>query len=126
MVTVKSLGEALRQFRDSKHLSQDELAERAGMDKGNLSKLERGALDPSKSGYSHKSLGRLSEALGTPLSQIYALAEAIENGVATPDTARLIVTMERLPEKSRGAIREVIDTVAESTGVGRPGGLLKP
>ena len=120
VVTVESLGKALGQLRDAKHLSQDELAERAGMDKGNLSKLERGKLAPGKSGYSHESLGRLSEGLGTPLSQIYALAEAIENGVATPDTARLIVTMERLPEKSQGAIREVINTVAESTGVVTP------
>lgn len=112
VVTVKALGDALRRIREGKGLKLDYMEDRAGMDKGNLSKLERGQ---GKGGYSHESLGRLADALGTPVSQIYALAEEIENGTVTPDTVRLVTTMESLPEKPRAAIREVIDTVSQST-----------
>jgi hypothetical protein len=85
------------------------------MDKGNLSRLEGGKLAPGKSGYSHKSLGRLADALGTPMSQIYALAEEIENGRTTPDTVRLVTAMESLPDDSRAAVKTLVDTVAKST-----------
>lgn len=110
MVTLDALGKALRQLREGKRLTLDDWEDLAGMDKGNLSKLERG-----QGGYSHESVGRLADALGTPVSQIYALAEAVQNGTATPDTVRLVTTMESLPDHPRRAIQAVIDTVAEST-----------
>jgi transcriptional regulator with XRE-family HTH domain len=115
VVTLTALGDALKQIREGKGLKLRDIEDLAGFDKGNLSKLERGKVEPGKSGYSHESLGRLADALETPLSQVYALAEEIQNGAATPDTVRLVITMESLPEKSRGSIREIIDTVAQST-----------
>jgi transcriptional regulator with XRE-family HTH domain len=112
VVSAVSLGKALRQIRLEvfKGVRLDEIGHLAGFDKSNLSKLERG-----RAGFSRKSLGRLADVLGTPVSQIYALAEEIENGTATPDTVHLVLTIEHLPPKPRSALHELIDTIAQST-----------
>jgi transcriptional regulator with XRE-family HTH domain len=114
MISRESLGEALRRLRVEKKLDLEDVV----TDASSLSRIERG-----EQGYSHESLGQIADALGTPLSQIYALAEAIQNGTTTPETVRLVLTMESLPEKPRGSIQEIVDTVAKSIapwdGVGR-------
>ena len=50
----------IRQWRLHKHLSLDQLAERVPMDKGNLSKIERGLLP-----YNQELLERIADALMT-------------------------------------------------------------
>lgn len=50
----------IRQWREMKGLSLDALASRVPMDKGNLSKVERGRLP-----YNQEMLERLADALGT-------------------------------------------------------------
>jgi transcriptional regulator with XRE-family HTH domain len=50
----------IRAWRNHKHLSLDQLASRVPMDKGNLSKVERGLLP-----YNQEMLERLADALGT-------------------------------------------------------------
>jgi transcriptional regulator with XRE-family HTH domain len=50
----------IRQWRQHKHLSLEALAARVPMDKGNLSKVERGLLP-----YNQEMLERLADALGT-------------------------------------------------------------
>lgn len=50
----------IRQWRQHRGYSLDQLAERVPMDKGNLSKIERGLLP-----YNQELLERLAEALGT-------------------------------------------------------------
>jgi transcriptional regulator with XRE-family HTH domain len=50
----------IREWRQSKHMSLEQLAARVPMDKGNLSKVERSLLP-----YNQEMLERLAEALGT-------------------------------------------------------------
>lgn len=50
----------IRQWRLHRHMSLDQLAERVPMDKGNLSKIERGLLP-----YNQELLERLADALMT-------------------------------------------------------------
>jgi len=50
----------IRQWRQSKHMSLDQLADRVPMDKGNLSKIERGLLP-----YNQELLEKLADALST-------------------------------------------------------------
>ena len=59
MDVVRLLGENVRRLRQSKGVSQEELALDAGMKRSYLSDLERGTRNPSV-----KALGRLAEALG--------------------------------------------------------------
>ncbi len=120
VVTVEALGKAIKQLRDNKLMTNGktmtltELEHLAEFDKGNLSRLEGGKLAPGKSGYSHKSLGRIADALGTPISQIYALAEEIENGRATPDTVRLVTAIASLPLDSQVTVQKVTDSLVKS------------
>lgn len=55
----------IRQHREKRGWSLDELASRVPMDKGNLSKVERGLLP-----YNQEMLERLAEALGTDAASL--------------------------------------------------------
>lgn len=66
-----SVGIILRKWRKKRALSLKQVAEAAGCDHGNLSKVENG-----KSGISHDLLVRIAAVLGLPVSQVYAEAEA--------------------------------------------------
>lgn len=107
VVSLKSLGKAIRQVREANHMKMEDLS----MDKSNLSKLENGA---EGGGYSHHSLCLLAEELRMPLSQLFALAEEIQNGAATQDTVSLVKTMESLPDDPRRAVETVVVTMAEA------------
>lgn len=110
VLTRKAVGKALRDIREAKGLNLEDVAVPAGSDAGNLSRIERGL-----QGYSDDSIGRLADALGTPLSQIYALAEQIARGAVTPDTVSLVQAIESLPPDSRGALQKIVDSFAKST-----------
>lgn len=75
----------IRQWRESKGLSLEALAERVPMDKGNLSKVERGLLP-----YNQEMLERLADALQTdpaslimrePGAQIWSIWDRASPGV---------------------------------------------
>lgn len=106
VVSRESLGKALRQLRLDKKLDLEDVAS----DASGLSRIER-----AEQGYSHESLGEFADALGTPISQIYALAEEIQNGTATPNTVALVHAIESLPDDSRGAVQTLVASVAKST-----------
>lgn len=109
VLTRKVVGKALRDIREAKGLNLEDVAIPAGSDAGNLSRIERGL-----QGYTDESIGRLADALGTPLSQIYALAEQIAHGAVTPNTVGLVQAIESLPSDSRGALQTVLDSFAKS------------
>lgn len=106
VISRESLGKALRQLRLDKKLDLEDVAS----DASGLSRIER-----AEQGYSHESLGEFADALGMPVSQIYALAEEIENGTATPDTVALVHAINSLPDDSRGAVQTLVNTVVKST-----------
>lgn len=106
VISRESLGKALRQLRKGKELDLEDVAS----DASGLSRIER-----AEQGYSHESLGEFADALGMRVSQIYALAEEIENGTATPDTVALVHAINSLPKDERGAVQTLVDSVAKST-----------
>ncbi|MBB2828177.1 UNVERIFIED_ORG: transcriptional regulator with XRE-family HTH domain [Rhizobium esperanzae] len=68
----KHYGAAVRQHRLLVRLSQEELAERAGLDRTYVSGIERGRRNPSL-----RNLQNISEALGVDLDVMFATARQI-------------------------------------------------
>lgn len=75
------LGKAVRFLRETKKLSQRELAGSSGIDATEISRLEKGKSNPT-----HETLQRLANGLGVPCSQIFTLEE-IFAGAADPDAS---------------------------------------
>lgn len=69
--TRKLLGQAIRALRKSQKLTLLDLANTAGTDPGNVSRLERGL-----QGYSEEMINAVATALGIKLSELYAMIEA--------------------------------------------------
>ena len=64
------LGKAVRFLRETKKLSQRELAGSSGIDATEIFRLEKGKSNPT-----HETLQRLASGLGVPCSQIFTLEE---------------------------------------------------
>lgn len=79
---VAGLGARLRALRQDRGLTLDALAEAAAIDKGYLSRLERGLKAPSIA-----TLLRLSEALGVPAAELFGerVAEHAVHVTRAPD-----------------------------------------
>lgn len=69
-VTRRLLGQAIRALRKSQKMTLLDLANAAGSDPGNISRLERGL-----QGYSDEMISGVARALGVQLSQLYAMIE---------------------------------------------------
>lgn len=65
-----ALGNAIRELRARRRLSQEELGFRAGLHRNYVGALERGEINPT-----FRVLLKLSTGLAFPLSEIVALAE---------------------------------------------------
>jgi len=65
------LGLNLRQFRETKELTQEKLAERAELDSTYISGIERGIRNPST-----LSLARIAKALGVTISELCEVVAA--------------------------------------------------
>lgn len=65
-----SLGKILASLRHEAGLSQEELADRAGLHRTYISQLERGLKSPTVA-----ALSRIAKALGTKASKILKMAE---------------------------------------------------
>jgi transcriptional regulator with XRE-family HTH domain len=70
MMTDEALAEALRAAREAQGLSSSALAERSGVSRAMIAKIERAEAQPTAA-----LLGRLSGALGLTLSELIARAE---------------------------------------------------
>lgn len=64
------LGKAVRFLRETKRLSQRELAGTSGIDATEISRLEKGKSNPT-----HETLQRLAKGLGVSCSQIFTVEE---------------------------------------------------
>ena len=63
----------MRELRKRRDLSQEELAHASGLHPTYLSGIERGLRNPT-----WRSLGRVSEALGVPMSELAEVAESLD------------------------------------------------
>ena len=68
-----ALGQAVRELRAERGLSQEALAQASELHPTYLSGIERGARNPT-----WRTLGRLCDALGVELSELVRRAEAID------------------------------------------------
>lgn len=103
-VTGRVLGPVLARWRRELGWTQDELAARAGVSRGYLSRLERGL--PGRPGLDV--LTRVCGAMGRPWTELYATAglalpgdvtlDAIGDGLDDPE---LLLYLRRLPELDR-------------------------
>lgn len=66
------IGPAIRHHRELLRISQEELADRAGMDRSYVGGIERGRRNPSL-----KNLQKLADALGADLDVLFASARWI-------------------------------------------------
>lgn len=69
-----ALGRAIRDYRQTMAISQEELAHRSGMHRTYLGGLERGERNPT-----FANLTRLAEALGLRPSELLSLAEQLQD-----------------------------------------------
>ena len=79
---LAALGRAVREARERRGLSQEDLAAVVGTARGAVGALERGERDPS-----YDELLRLADAVGMPASALVATAEELEReaGGGPPD-----------------------------------------
>ncbi len=68
--SVEELGRAIRERRAEREISQEALAERAGMHRTYVGGIERGLRNPS-----YRNLVKLAAALELPLSELVARSE---------------------------------------------------
>ncbi len=68
---VRAIGKVVRAERERRHWSQEDLADKSGLDRTYLSGVERGERCPNL-----RTLLRVAEALDIPLSKIVLAAEA--------------------------------------------------
>jgi len=68
-----ALGRAIRDFRGRRHISQEDLAHRAGMHRTYLGGIERGERNPS-----YTNLLKVATALDVDTSELIRLAEELE------------------------------------------------
>jgi transcriptional regulator with XRE-family HTH domain len=73
------LGKAVRFLRETKSLSQRELAGSSGIDATEISRLEKGKSNPT-----HETLQRLAKGLDVPCSQILTLEEIFASAPDRP------------------------------------------
>lgn len=63
---LRAFGFSLKRLREAKHLTQEELAEKAGIDRTYLSDTERGSRNIGV-----KNVVRLANALGVPTGELF-------------------------------------------------------
>jgi transcriptional regulator with XRE-family HTH domain len=83
MNLAQCYGPAVRRHRDLLRLSQEELADRAGIDRTYISGVERGVRNPTL-----EVMQRISNALGADLDVVFATAREI-GSKKEPDAFRL-------------------------------------
>lgn len=110
-----NIGAAIKKLRQEKKLTLEELADLAHTSKPNLSNLERNA-----QGFSPVILSSLAKALGMKVSEIFQLAESMEESSATADrpepgteeTDELLAILDGLSPQRRQALLGFLKTWA--------------
>lgn len=106
MESTSAIAKRLADLRTARHLSLGDLAERSGVSKSMISKIERGQTNPSAA-----VLGRLAEALGVGISDL----------IGAHDQHEIIVLRkgEQLAfrEEQSGFVRRAVSPVFPNRGI---------
>lgn len=78
-----AFGQALRELRAERGLSQETVALEAGLNRGYYSGVERGVRNVSLT-----NIAKIAEALGVPASELLVRAEAIQHRYDPPSQPR--------------------------------------
>ncbi|MCR4419962.1 MAG: helix-turn-helix transcriptional regulator [Clostridia bacterium] len=98
------LGARLRTLRQARSMTQEQLAEHAGLHPTYVAKIEAGARLPSL-----EALERLAAALHVPLSSIVGAMDEIEETVAAPEDRLIADLKDLLRECSEGQMNLLWD-----------------
>lgn len=97
------IGEVVKKLRESQGLSQQALADKVSklqgslVSGGNISRLETG-----KQGYSEERLENIAEALGTCLTEIFSLAEGLD------EFTELTRKISTLNQENRQKVEQIV------------------
>jgi transcriptional regulator with XRE-family HTH domain len=100
--TVETLGEYLREQRESSRLSLRQLAEQAGVSNPYLSQIERGLRRPSA-----EILQQIAKALRISAETLYVQAGILERPDGDTDLSRHIFADHHLTEEQRQAMMRI-------------------
>ena len=108
---MHSIGNRLRILREAKGMTQDDLAEAAGMNRVTIAKYETGRIEPKT-----KSLSRLAAALGVTTDYLIGQVEPEneQEQIIAPRTieARIVsFGMDSLPKEEREKILAILQTM---------------
>jgi transcriptional regulator with XRE-family HTH domain len=117
--TAKELGARVREARQRAGLTQAALAEAAGVTDETVSRLERGAYEPSLS-----TVLALAAALGTDVASLASGAAQAGPPLTSPLLRRLHAQLERLDVPAQSALLRIAELLAER-GASREGHVLK-
>lgn len=115
-MAANDFGTYLRRMREARGLSLIQLADRSGIDKSRLSKLERGELPPPSRGDSRDTVIRLAQALEDDPMRLLELSghepRSDERTVRSrPPFRELILTEKTLTSKQKAALLGVYDVI---------------
>lgn len=70
------IGQKIRQLRQARGMTIQQLADEIGSDVGNISRLERG-----KQGYTANSINKIAEALSVPVAELFSLDDFVATAI---------------------------------------------
>ena len=118
--TVK-IGERIRALRLDAGMTQEELAQRIGLKKQNISRYENSRVEPNI-----RTAKRIAEALGVSLEEMAVgvtvsetpisseLEQFSSAAILTEDEQELLAKYQQLTELNKGRVLQQIDTLIES------------
>lgn len=98
MIDPTRIGNAVRAIREAKNLSIEQLATDAGIDRGNLSRMERG-----EAGWNIGHISKTAKALSVTAAEIVSLAETQDH-----ETTTIAAHILAMPERKRKRLMEFI------------------
>lgn len=98
-----TLGDRLKSLRIDAGLTQEQLAQRIGVKKQNISRYENGRVEPNI-----RTAKRIAEALGVTLEDIASSVSSVASLSLTPDEIQLLVDYRSLDKEGREYIRHTM------------------
>lgn len=104
--------EKIRKLRREKDWTQEELGQRVGIDKRNISRYETGNLNPSK-----KTLTKFASALGVNVEELQGEPSQPSLILEDPELLNLFREVATLPDKSRNAVKTVLAMIVKQNRI---------
>ncbi len=98
------IGKRVRKIRESKGLTQTEVADKIDMDQSQYSRLEKNTTDPSVS-----TLNRIASALGINLTDLFAEDLLTDKNSVDKSVQEKMIEAEQLDEEDKKMVFHLID-----------------